>query len=201
VTGPFFLKIKVMSVFEYFELRFSSKLVRLGGMTCYVVRTIFATSLYIYGPGSALNAITGLSEMHSIGMIGIIATFYTAIGGIKAVIWTDFYQTIIMLVSLIIIAIKGLYDIGGFENMWQINMYGERLQLFDFNPDPFIRQSIWSQFIGFTFALSLFYSVDQQMIQRFIASKNKSTAQNALIYHMPLIFGFFTLVCLVGLVM
>jgi Na+/proline symporter len=176
VTGPFFVKIKAMSVFEYFELRFGSKRVRLVGMACYVIRTIFATSLYIYGPGSALIALTNLDEKISITIIGLIATLYTAIGGIKAVIWTDFYQTIIMIASLVIIVAKGLYDIGGFANMWQINLYGGRLQLFDFNPDPFIRQSFWSQTIGYIFVLSLFYSVDQQMIQRFFASKNKKTA-------------------------
>jgi len=190
-----------MSVFEYFELRFRSKRVRLCGMICYVVGTLFSTSLYIYGPGSALVALTDLDEKISICMIGAIATVYTAIGGIKAVIWTDFYQTIIMTSGLIIIIVKGLIDIGGFENMWQINLYGGRLQLFDFNPDPFIRQSFWSQSIGFMFALSLFYSVDQQMIQRFFASKNKKTAQRALVYHMPLIFSFFSLVCFAGLVM
>lgn len=188
-------------MFEYFEMRFRSKNVRLIGMACYVIRTLFGTSLYIYGPGSALNAITGLDERISIAIIGLIATVYTAIGGLKAVIWTDFYQTIIMMLCLIVIVCKGLYDIGGFENMWQINIHGERLQLFDFNPDPFIRQSFWSQFIGFIFVLSLFYSVDHQMIQRFQASKNKKTAQKALLYHMPLIFIFFTLVCLAGLVM
>ena len=190
-----------MSVFEYFEKRFGSKDVRLCGMAAYVIKTIFATSVYIYGPGSALNAITNLNENVSIGIIGVIATFYTAIGGIKAVIWTDFYQTIIMICVLIIIISKGIFDIGGFDNLWQINMYGERLELFDFNPDPFIRQSFWSQTIGWIFVLSLFYSVDQQMIQRFIASKNKKTAQKALFYHMPLIFMFYSLVCLCGLVM
>ena len=102
ITGPFFIKIKVMSVFEYFEKRFGSKDVRLCGMAAYVIKTIFATSVYIYGPGSALNAITNLNENVSIGIIGVIATFYTAIGGIKAVIWTDFYQTIIMICVLTI---------------------------------------------------------------------------------------------------
>ena len=200
VTGPFFLKIKVMSVFEYFEMRFKSKRVRLCGMVCYVIGTLFSSSLYIYGPGSAIKTFFDLDENISISVIGIIATVYTAIGGIKAVIWTDFYQTIIMISSLFIIIVKGLIDIGGFENMWQINLYSGRLQLFDFNPDPFIRQSFWSQSIGYIFVLSLFYSVDQQMIQRFIASKNKKTAQRALLYHMPLIFGFFSLVCFAGLV-
>ena len=195
------MKIKVMSVFEYYEKRFGSKDVRLCGMAAYVFVTLFSVSLYIYGPGSALNAITNLNENVSIGIIGAVATFYTAIGGIKAVIWTDFYQTIIMICVLIIIISKGIYDIGGFDNLWQINMYGERLELFDFNPDPFLRQSFWSQTIGWIFVLSLFYSVDQQMIQRFIASKNKKTAQKALFYHMPLIFMFYSLVCLCGLVM
>ena len=175
--------------------------VRLFGMVCYVIGTIFTTSLFIYGPGTALNAMTNLKETYSIVIIGTIATIYTAIGGIKAVIWTDFYQAVVMISCLIIIVAKGLYDIGGFENVWQINLYGGRLETFDFNPDPFIRQSFWANLIGSTFATSLFYSVDQQMVQRFLAAKNKQTAQRALIYHMPLVFSFVTLTCFAGLVL
>jgi Na+(H+)/acetate symporter ActP len=39
VTVPFFAKFKVLSIFEYFEMRFGSRSVRLVGTVCYLLRS------------------------------------------------------------------------------------------------------------------------------------------------------------------
>lgn len=72
-----------------------------------------------------------------------------------------------MFLSLTIIVTKGIIDAGGFSNVWEINLNGGRLNLFDFNPDPFIRQSFWSLTIGQFIPMMMSYGFDQQMIQRF----------------------------------
>jgi Na+/proline symporter len=70
------------------------------------------------------------------------------IGGIKAVIWTDVFQALIMIAGIIAVIAIGTFDIGGFTNLFDINDKGGRLNFFNFNPDPFIRQSFWSLIIG-----------------------------------------------------
>ena len=139
----------------------------------------------MYGPATILSYLTDLDEKIAIGFIGFIGTLYTTIGGLRAVIWTDFFQALVMFISLFLIIIKGVIDIGGLQNLWTINSKGGRLNLFDFNPDPFIRQSFWSLFIGNTIYFSQAYCFDQQMIQRFRASKSKKLAQQALLLNVP----------------
>jgi len=98
------------------------------------------------------------------------------------------------------VVIKGIVDVGGFENLWKINSDGGRLKLFDFNPDPFIRQSFWSLFIGMNVNNLIFYCFDQQMMQRFQAAKTKKVAQRALLLNIPIVFVLMSLCCSVGLI-
>lgn len=51
-------------------------------------------------------------------------------GGMKAVVWTDFFQSLMMYASIIVIVIKGALDIGGFDIVWQKALEGERIEFF-----------------------------------------------------------------------
>ena len=125
VTGPFFAKLNILSVFEYIELRYESKSVRLFGMSCYVLRNFISSAVFTLGPSTALSLLMGLDQNYSIALIIAIGTFYTCIGGIKAVIWTDLFQAIIMFTSVAIIVIKGtVFDVDGFSNLWSLNDKG-----------------------------------------------------------------------------
>ena len=53
-----------------------------------------------------------------------------------------------MYIGMIAVIIKGIYDVNGFEEMWRINDNGGRLNFFNFDPNPLIRQSFWSLVIG-----------------------------------------------------
>ena len=88
LTGPFFYDLKVVSVFEYLKMRYNDERARLLGVTLYLIRTLIAMGIVIYGPATALSSLTEISTSWCILIIGVIATFYTTIGGIKAVIWT-----------------------------------------------------------------------------------------------------------------
>jgi len=107
LTGPLFLRLNVMSVFEYFKLRFNSNLIRQIGVFCYFIRIVLSTSMFIYGPSTTVNALSSIDGAWSIVLIGSVATFYTTIGGIRAVIWTDFFQIIIMFTGMFLVTVAG----------------------------------------------------------------------------------------------
>lgn len=108
VTVPFLASLNVLSVFEYFEMRYGgSKYVRLVGMTCYLIRNMISCSIFMYGPATALALLANFDQRICIGLIGLIGTFYTTIGGIRGVIWNDLFQALIMFASLIIVIVKG----------------------------------------------------------------------------------------------
>ena len=150
ITGPFFNRLKIVSIFEYFEMRYDgSKFMRLFAMTFFVIKSLITTAIYALGPSSALSLLLDWPPSLSIALICIIATFYTTIGGIKAVIWTDLFQALVMLASLIVILFIGVFrDVKGVDNLLTTSYENGRMNLFNFNPDPFIRQSFWSLIIG-----------------------------------------------------
>jgi sodium-coupled monocarboxylate transporter 8/12 len=165
VFGPFFARINSQTVFEYILMRYKSRPVKLIANVCYMLRTFMATGFITLGPATAISYIMNLDQNISIAIIGFVGTFYTAVGGMKAVIWTDVFQSTVMLVSVGLICVKGIIDVDGFENFWHINEKGARLDLFKWDPNPFIRQSFWSYYFGGAFYFSMNYCFDQQMIQ------------------------------------
>lgn len=185
ITGPFFAKLEIRSLFEYLEMRFSSKIVRKLGAFCYVVRNFMSCAIFMYGAATAFSHLSNVNETIAVLVIGCVATFYTACGGLRGVIWNDFFQAIIMILSLLLIIAKGIYDVKGVENMMKINWNGGRINLFEMNPDPFIRQSFWSVLLGPIVYMSVFYCFDQQMFQRFKATKTVKEAQRALLLNIP----------------
>ncbi len=156
ITGPFFAKLKIDSLFEYIEMRYKTNAVRLVAMTFYLIKSYIGCAIYILGPSTVLNLILGLETYESIALIFTITTFYTCIGGIKAVIWTDLFQAIIMVLFLSVLVGKGIADAGGLSEIIRISGENGRLNLFEFNPDPFVRQSFWSLCILSIFTQSRF---------------------------------------------
>ena len=200
LTGPLFLRLNVMSVFEYFKLRYNSNLIRLIGVFCYFIRIVLSTAMYIYGPATTINYLTSVDGTWSIILIGSVATFYTTIGGIRAVIWTDVFQIVIMFTGILIVIFYGTYSIGGFQVLWQISELGGRINFFEFDTNLFIRQSTWALIIGNFSQFCMQYCIDQQMVQRFLAAKSKRTAQIALLMNIPGIIILLGICCFTGLV-
>lgn len=97
IFGPMFAQLKVLSVFEYFQHRFESTTVRLLGVSFYLVRILIGMGIVIYGPSTTLSSLTNIDQNIAIAVIGLSATVYTSIGGIKAVIWSDVFQLIVII--------------------------------------------------------------------------------------------------------
>jgi Na+/proline symporter len=77
---------------------------------------------------------------------------------------------------------------------------GGRINFFDFDTNPFIRQSTFSIVIGTFSHFCMQYCIDQQMVQRFMAAKSKRTAQIALLLNIPGILMLLSICCVTGLV-
>lgn len=87
----------------------------------------------MYGPALALEATTGLSSTTSIFVVGLICTFYSSIGGIKAVLATDVFQGIIMFASVYCVIGIACHDIeGGISAVWKTALEDDRLKVFKY---------------------------------------------------------------------
>ena len=57
-------------------------------------------AVVIYAPSLALEAVSGVPKEGTIIVTGLVCTFYTTLGGMKAVIWTDVFQASIMVAGM-----------------------------------------------------------------------------------------------------
>lgn len=88
------------------------------------------TGVMLYAPSLALEATAGLSSLMSILVLATICTFYSTIGGIKAVLVTDIFQGLLMIVALsVIIVIVAMEIDGGIGAIWRIALEGNRLDV------------------------------------------------------------------------
>ncbi|GFY44314.1 putative sodium-dependent multivitamin transporter [Trichonephila inaurata madagascariensis] len=134
------------------------------------------TAASLYAPALALSAVTNLSMKMSVIVIGAVCTFYCTLGGMKAVLWADVFQVILMYAALFSIIIKGLLLLGGFGNIFEIANEGGRLIIPRFTLDPEVHYSMFNVFAqGVIITMSL-YAGSQIQVQRLMTlnSLNKS---------------------------
>lgn len=84
----------------------------------------------IYIPSLAFNQVTGVNIHVTTWFVVIICVFYTCVGGLKAVVWTDVVQTFSMFGALILVAVKGTMDLkdGGIDSVLSNALKTSRLE-------------------------------------------------------------------------
>uniref|UniRef100_H0VEQ5 Solute carrier family 5 member 12 n=1 Tax=Cavia porcellus TaxID=10141 RepID=H0VEQ5_CAVPO len=197
---PVFYRSGITSTYEYLQLRFN-KSVRYAATIIYIVQTILYTGIVVYAPALALNQVTGFDLWGSVFATGIVCTFYCTLGGLKAVVWTDAFQMIVMIVGFLTVLIQGSIKTNGFHNALEHAGNGSRLQIVDFDADPLRRHTFWTIAVGGTFTWLGIYGVNQSTIQRCISCKTEKHAKLALYFNL---LGLWTiLLCAVfsGLIM
>ncbi|XP_011176580.2 sodium-coupled monocarboxylate transporter 1 isoform X3 [Zeugodacus cucurbitae] len=189
---PVFCNLQLTSTYEYIGKRFSRRM-QLFSASLFVIKAIIWLPIAIYVPALTFSQISGVG-VHTITPIVIaICIFYTTVGGIKCVVWTDAIQSLIMYSSLITLIVKGTYDVGGIKILWQRNAEGGRLNTPDITLDPTVRMSIMSVIVGGTFFKLQNTSINQPTIQRFMSLSSLKDVKQTLV-----IFSFGVIVLYLG---
>ncbi|XP_070493998.1 sodium-coupled monocarboxylate transporter 1-like [Chironomus tepperi] len=176
IVIPVFYELKITSTNEYLEARFNRKL-RLMGSVSFLIAIILYLPIVIYVPALAFNQLTGIN-IHVITPISMfICIFYTSLGGIKAVVWTDVLQITLMYGTLLLIAIKGTSSIGGLGVLIERNIEGGRFDAPDFRLDPTLRHTFWTLTIGGSIWWTSINGTSQASIQRYLSVKNLKKSQ------------------------
>ena len=102
---------------EYFESKFQlpPNLLRL---TSTLIITFFFTyyiAAQFNAAGKVLNTSFGIPQFWGMVTGAVIILFYTMMGGFLAVVWTDFFQGLIMILTLVLLPIVGIMELGGVE--------------------------------------------------------------------------------------
>nr|XP_039267207.1 sodium-coupled monocarboxylate transporter 1-like [Styela clava] len=177
---PVFYDLGIASTYEYLELRYN-KFTRLAVTCLYLILSTLYGGIVTYGPALALSKVTGLNMWGSIICTGGVCMFYTTLGGLKAVIWTDVLQSILMLSGFVIVIIQGSINLGGFSNIWEAAQDGGRIDFHSFEIDPRIRHTFWSILIGGSILWTSIFGVNQSQVQRYICCRTRRDANIAII--------------------
>ncbi|KAK3586083.1 hypothetical protein CHS0354_033206 [Potamilus streckersoni] len=197
---PVFYRLRVTSAYEYLEKRFSRGVRTAGSMT-FCTQMILYMAVVLYAPSLALNAVTGFTLWGAVISVGIVCTFYTTLGGMKAVLWTDTFQIGMMIAGLVAVLVEGAKAVGGLTQAWSYAEESGRAVIVDWSPDPATRHSVWSIVFGGLFTWIAIYGVNQTQIQRACACPSLKSAQIAMWINFPGLCLILYLCCFIGIVM
>ncbi|XP_056008016.1 sodium-coupled monocarboxylate transporter 1-like isoform X1 [Ostrea edulis] len=191
--------LKITSVNEYFELRYQNNKVRILTTFLSFLFWFIYLGIVTFGVSTAIETVLGAPVWLCIILVSMISMVYTAIGGIKAVIWTDVIQYLIMFLSVLAVIIQGSLKVGGGSEVLRINSNGGRLDVWNFSADPTLRFTIWNVIIGGT-AKVIAFPFSQSSIQRIGCMSSRTDAYRMFIIVAPLMALTFLLAGGMGLV-
>ncbi|BET02958.1 Sodium:solute symporter family [Nesidiocoris tenuis] len=197
---PVFYKLQLISLYEYMELRFGHG-VRIITSVLFTVALLSYVPIVIYGPALALNQVTGIDVQWVSIVVSLVCIFYTTLGGLEAVVWTDTIQGLLMVLSVIVVLTVGTLRVGGVGEVIKVALEGDRIQFFNMDPDPTIRLTFWSSFIGVTFFWSAHFAFSPASMQRYISLPTYRQAQISVFFLCLGVSFFIFFSGLIGLVM
>ncbi|XP_037099788.1 solute carrier family 5 member 6a [Syngnathus acus] len=197
---PVFYRLRLSSAYEYLELRFN-KTVRICGTVTFIFQMVVYMGVVLYAPALALNAVTGFDLWGAVLAMGLVCTLYTCLGGLKAVMWTDVFQTVVMFAGQLAVIIVGAHQAGGMAEVWRKAVNGSRIAGLDLNPDPLERHTFWTLGVGGVFLMLALYGVNQAQVQRYLSSRTEKEAIMSCYVVFPCQQIVLCLGCLMGLVM
>ncbi|KAG6447351.1 hypothetical protein O3G_MSEX004937 [Manduca sexta] len=175
---PVFHELQLTSAYEYLELRYDKR-VRVFGSVLFCVYLMAWLPIVIYVPALAFNQVTGINIHIASPIVCCVCIFYTSLGGLKAVVWTDVLQTVVMMGAMILVIIKGSFMVGGVQEVLTRNWHTERIEFPALSLDLTERHSIWSVSIGSTFYWIGNIAVNQSMMQRFLSLRELKSSKRA----------------------
>ncbi|XP_001605100.1 sodium-coupled monocarboxylate transporter 1 [Nasonia vitripennis] len=176
---PVFHDLKLTSTYEYLERRFDKK-IRILGSLLFAIGIITWLPIVIYVPALAFNQVTGVNIHVVTPFVCVVCIFYTCVGGLRAVVWTDFVQTFIMFGAMLLIVIKGTSDLGGLSVVMRRNFDSGRIEIPTADWSPLTRHTIWSLVIGGCVHWLQISAINQNMIQRYLSLPTVAHARRAL---------------------
>ena len=179
---PFYIRSGVYTTPEFLEKRFDSRsrwFLSVFSLLAYVLTKV---SITIYAGGIVVSELLGIPFWY--GAIGVV-TFtgiYTVIGGLKAVIYTETLQSVILIFGSLLITILGLYEVGGWGQLQETvtSVSPDHFDMWRPISDP---NFPWTgMLIGGTIVGIWYWCTDQYIVQRTLAANNITIARRGAIF-------------------
>ncbi|XP_067619577.1 sodium-coupled monocarboxylate transporter 1 [Eurosta solidaginis] len=200
VFVPVYFNLGITSVYQYIDLRFKSRLVRCLASATYIVRQICSLGITVYTPSVALATVIGIPYWASIIGMAVICIFFTIMGGLKAAINADVIQTVTVIAVTLAVIVKGFISGGGVQNVYEVNRDNGRLNFMTFSGDMTVRVDTLSAWLGQMFMSLSQFGCQQNFMQRYVSLKSMSQVKRVMMTNIPIVFMFFSLSWISGMV-
>lgn len=179
---PLYYEKEFYSPYEYMADRLGPVVGRItAGM--FFLGGILGQGVRVYATALVLELITGWSLSESIVLIAVFAVLWTWLGGIAAVIWTDFVQFFILLAGgLAALVFIGQALPGEWSTLLEAGREADKFRVFDFSPDPRLAFTFWAAVIAMPFQNVAIYGTDHLFVQRLLCCRNQKEAQKAVLW-------------------
>tara|TARA_R110002050_G_scaffold73674_6_gene158412 strand:+ start:339 stop:1991 length:1653 start_codon:yes stop_codon:yes gene_type:complete len=179
---PFYMRSGAFTMPEFLEKRFDAKsrwFLSVFSLAAYVLTKVSVT---IYAGGIVVSELLGIPFWY--GAIGIVifTGIYTVIGGMKAVIYTETLQTVILIAGSLIITYLGLQEVGGWDQLQETvrNVSPDHFNMWRPMNDP---DFPWTGLLfGGTIVGIWYWCTDQYIVQRTLAANNIKIGRRGAIF-------------------
>jgi len=214
---PFFFKLNVLTSYEYLERRFGYSVRVLASCLFLIARMLWLT-LVCYGPAVAMKITVPISLPSSVRdgfrilhidpaigfwvfTLGAIGTGYTMLGGMRALMWTDLLQFVILFGGLVGALFVVLHGTGlTVAGVWSLASTAGRTQLFDFNLN-WREGTFWAALLGGVFLWLGDFGVDQLAVQRYLSAKSLRQSQHSVLISLLVNLPLSLLLYAIGIVL
>ena len=173
----FFYRLQITSIYEYLEKRFNNATRTLASLIFIAARLAWMATI-VTAISIAMETLTGMDPRFCIVGTTVIATTYTLVGGMKAIIWTDVVQFFLFTFGLVgsIFVIVWKDGVGPLTNEV---LAAEKLNMLNFSVDPTVRITVWAALTaGIIHGLANL--TDQVSMQRYLSTSSLREAQKAI---------------------
>ncbi|OIO93626.1 MAG: hypothetical protein AUJ92_12045 [Armatimonadetes bacterium CG2_30_59_28] len=171
---PRYREAGCLSVYEFLEqqIHVSSRLL---ASVAFIALSIGRMGLVLYLPALSFSIVTGFDLMTTLVVMGIIVTFYTVLGGIRGVIWTDAIQVVIFIVGALVSLV---YMFDADVNFLAIANAHHKFRVFNWDTRITEVTTLWLV-LETVFQTIRIYATQQDMTQRYIAAESTEKANRS----------------------
>ena len=175
---PFFRKADTPSGYAFLEQRFGTwaRIYAAGG---FLLFNVLRLGVVLYVTCLSLEIFFGIPAIVLMLLLGIVATLYSMMGGFEAVVWTEFFQAIVLVAGALIMVPVVLYAIpGGMDTVFEMARPAGKMSFGSFE-FTFVEKTIWVMVLASLFYNASDYATRQDFIQRYRAPKDIKQARIA----------------------
>ena len=184
---PFFRRLNLTSAYEYLEVRFNLPC-RLFASSAFILFMIARTAIVAYLPSLAICAVSGLDINLAIIVVTAVTILYCTVGGVEAVIWSDFVQSVILIASTVLILVWLIAGTdGGWRGFLSMGLDAGKFRVFDLAFD-WTKPCFWVVFVGGLVANLASYTSDQCVVQRYMTTPDERGAAKSILFNGALSF-------------